>query len=315
MKKCIICSTGILVGLLIFLGGCGRGESGKKVLVMVPKGVHPYYEPCKEGFEDAAAKYGVEAQFTEPQAFEPQLQVKKIENLIPLGVDGIAVSAVSDTALKNVIDEAMDAGIKIICFDAPAPSTRSLCYIGTINESAGYTGGKEFAKHVKAGKVAVLQGGLDAPNLNARYEGFKRAIAEHPEIELVGREDTEGKFELSVNKAETLIQKYGDELKGIFGVSASGAPGAAKAVEGQGKTGTIVVAGFDDMPQTKEAIRKGSVQFCLAQKTYKMGWLSVEKLLEAIEGKELVKEIDTGLVVVDKDNVDTYMEEMKEEFK
>jgi len=297
------------------LSGCAKKGPSKRVLVMVPKGVHPYYEPCKQGFRDAAAKYGAEARFADPQKFEPQMQVRKIEDLIPLGVDGITISALSDSALKNVIDEATEVGIKVICFDAPAPSTKALCYIGTMNETAGYAGGKEFAKRVKKGKIAVLQGGLDAPNLNARYEAFAKAIAEFPDLELVGREDTGGSFETTVNKAEDLIQKYGDELKGIFGVSASGAPGAAKAVEDHGKAGNITVAGFDDQPETKEAIRKGTVAFCLAQRTYKMGWLSVVKLLEAIEGKEIEKEIDTGLVIVTKDNVDTYMADMKQEFQ
>ncbi len=55
--------------------------------------------------------------------------------------------------------------------------------------------------------------------------------------------------------------------------------------------------------------------FCLAQKTYRMGWLSVVKLLDAIEGRPIEEEIDTGVVVVTKDNVDTYMVEMKREFE
>ncbi len=311
MKQLLTISILAIIATALFCG-CARRDSGKKILVMVPKGVHPYYEPCKEGFADACAKYGCEARFAEPQKFEPQEQVKKIEDLIPMGVDGIAVSALSDTSLKNVIAEAVDAGITVITFDAPAPSTAALCYIGTVNEIAGYTGGKELAKYVTKGKVAVLQGGLDAPNLNARYEGFRRALAEYPGLELVGRENTDGKFETCVNKAEDLIQKHGAELKAIFGVSASGAPASAKVIEDLGRT-DIVVAGFDDLPKTKEAIKKGTVKFCLAQKTYKMGWLSVEKLLEAIDGKTIEKEIDTGLIVVSKENVETYMEDMKKE--
>ncbi|MHC5033772.1 MAG: sugar-binding protein, partial [Planctomycetota bacterium] len=71
--------------------------------------------------------------------------------------------------------------------------------------------------------------------------------------------------------------------------------------------------GFDDMPDTLAAIRQGTVQFCLAQRTYRMGWLSLVKLMEAVEGKPIEKEIDTGIVVVTLDNVDTYMDEMKAE--
>ncbi len=31
-------------------------SAAQKTFVMVPKGVHPYYEPCYEGFQAAAKK-------------------------------------------------------------------------------------------------------------------------------------------------------------------------------------------------------------------------------------------------------------------
>jgi len=45
-----------------------------------------------------------------------------------------------------------------------------------------------------------------------------------------------------------------------------------------------------------------------------MGWLSVEKLRDALENKPLPKEIDTGVLIITKGNVDTYMQDMKKEF-
>ena len=74
------------------------------------------------------------------------------------------------------------------------------------------------------------------------------------------------------------------------------------------------MAGFDDLKDTLEGIEDGSIAFCLVQKTFKMGWLSVEKLLDAVEEKGIPKNIDTGILIVDKDNVKTYMEDMKKEF-
>jgi ribose transport system substrate-binding protein len=45
-----------------------------------------------------------------------------------------------------------------------------------------------------------------------------------------------------------------------------------------------------------------------------MGWLSIEALRDAKAGKTLPKVTDTGVLFVAKDNVDTYMDEMKKEF-
>jgi ribose transport system substrate-binding protein len=75
-----------------------------------------------------------------------------------------------------------------------------------------------------------------------------------------------------------------------------------------------MLGGFDDLKDTLQGIRDGSVAFCVVQKTYKMGWLSVEMLLKALKNESIPKVIDTGVLFVDKSNVDTYMEEMKKEF-
>jgi ribose transport system substrate-binding protein len=319
LGKLLLCAC-----LASLLSSCGKKESdqpasqakGKeKVLVMVPKGVHPYYEPCFEGFKDAAAKYGVKAEYRAAKAFEVPQEVDIIENVIARHVDGIAISALDDQGLVPVIEEATKAGIKVITFDAPAPSSKALTYIGTMNEAAGYAGAEELIKVMGTeGEVAVLQGGLGAPNLNDRYKGFERCLKEKaPKIKIVAREDEQGKIDLTVNKTEALLQAH-PNLKAIFGVSAEACPGAAAALKQQGKAGKIVVAGFDDLPDTLAGIRDGSVNFCIAQRTYKMGWVSVEKLLEAIEGKPLPKEIDTGVLVITKANVDTYMQDMKKEF-
>ena len=294
----------------------GQSKGKEKVFVMVPKGVHPYYEPCYEGFKDAAAKYGVKVDYRAAKGFEVPQQVEIIENVIARHADGIAISALDDQGLVPVIEEASRAGIKVITFDAPAPSSKALCYIGTMNEAAGYAAAQELIKVMGAeGEVAVLQGGLGAPNLNDRFKGFERCLKEKaPGIKIVAREDEQGKIDLTVNKTEALLQAH-PNLKALFGVSAEVCPGAAAALNQQGKAGKVLLAGFDDLPDTLAAIRSGVVNFCIAQRTYKMGWLSVEKLLDAVAGKPLPKEIDTGVLIITRANVDTYMQEMKKEFQ
>ncbi|HEY5677570.1 MAG TPA: substrate-binding domain-containing protein, partial [Myxococcales bacterium] len=77
--------------LVALLWPLGAAAAAKKTFVMVPKGVHPYYEPCYEGFKAAGQKYGVTVDKVDPQKFELPLQVKAIEELIAQRVDGIAI--------------------------------------------------------------------------------------------------------------------------------------------------------------------------------------------------------------------------------
>jgi ribose transport system substrate-binding protein len=300
----------------LMAAGCEKPpEAGKKVFVMVPKGVHPYYGPCWQGFQDAAKKYGVEVEQKTPKEFELPQQVEVLENIITNKPAGIAISAVHDQGLKNVIDKATAAGIKVITFDAAAPSTAALAYIGTLNDAAGYAAGVRVAELMKNdGEIAILQGGLGTPNLNDRFEGFKKALAEKaPNIKIVAREDTQGKLELAVTKTENILSSN-PNIKAIFGISAECIPGASTVLKRLNKT-NIILTGFDDSPEALEAIKAGTCAFCIAQKTYKMGWMSVEKLLDATNGKKLDKQYDTGVIFVTKDNVNTYMKDVMSEFQ
>jgi ribose transport system substrate-binding protein len=289
-------------------------SAADKTFVMVPKGVHPYYEPCYEGFKAAAKKYGIKVDKVDPQKFELPLQVRVIEDLIAQHVDGIAISALDDAGLVPVIADATKAGIKVITFDAPAPSSAALTYIGTDNKSAGVAAGKKMAELMKGkGNVVILQGGLGATNLNLRTQGFKEALSKSPGIKVLEVVDEQGDFNISMNKTEAILQTY-PEVSAIFSVSAEGAPAAAQVLKQQGKAGKILLAGFDDLKDTLEGIKDGTVAFCLVQKTFKMGWLSVEALIDAGKGKTLPKVTDTGVLFVTKANVGTYMDEMKKEF-
>ena len=293
----------------------GSPAAPKKTFVMVPKGVHPYYEPCYEGFKAAAKKYDVNVDKVDPQKFELPLQVKAIEELIAQRVDGIAISALDDAGLVPVIAEATRAGIKVITFDAPAPSSQALTYIGTDNKTAGYEAGKKMAELMKGkGSIAILQGGLGATNLNLRTQGFKEAMAKSaPGVKILEVVDVAGDFSVATNKTEAILQTY-PELTAIFAVSAEGAPAAASVLKQQKKAGKILLAGFDDLKDTLQGIRDGTVAFCIVQKTFKMGWLSVEALLDATKGKALPKVTDTGVLFVTRSNVNSYMDEMKKEF-
>jgi len=294
------------------------GFAAKQTFVMVPKGVHPYYEPCYEGFKAAAAKYGITVDKVDPQKFELPLQVKVIEDLIAQQVDGIAISALDDAGLGPVIAEATKAGIKVITFDAPAPSTKALTYIGTDNETAGAAAGGAMAKLLKGKKDAtlvILQGGLGSVNLNLRTKGFQAAMAKNaPNVKILEVVDEGGDFSVTTNKTEALLQTY-PNLTAIFAVSAEGAPAAAAVLKQQGKAGKIVLAGFDDLKDTINGINDGSINFCLVQKTYAMGWKSIEALRDAKAGKTLPKVTDTGVLLVTKANVNTYMADMKKAFK
>ena len=62
---------------------------------------------------------------------------------------------------------------------------------------------------------------------------------------------------LSFNQATTLINKYGDELKGLFGMTSVATPASAEAVTQAGQCGKIAVVGLATPNAMKPYVESG----------------------------------------------------------
>lgn len=209
-----------------------------------------------------------------------------------------------------MIKQAVDAGIKVVTFDSDSANSARSMYIGTINEQAGVTMGKSMADAIGGkGKVAIITGQLGASNLNERIEGVKKALADHPDIEIVAMEGTEDDLAKAVSVTEAILRANPD-LAGIFGISQVGGPAVAKVLEQREfkeMAGKIKVFAFDDLPDTIRGVKEGYITGIMVQRPVTMGRLSVEHLVAQIQGEETAPEnVDTGVTVVNADNLDSY---------
>lgn len=269
-------------------------------IAIVPKALTgEYWVRCKKGAEAAAKRLGVRLTFIGPSAeTEVDKQIDIVENLLTRGVDALGISPCDATALVGVIEKAVAKGVPVVTVDSDAKTNKRLAYIGTDNEKAGEIAGRELAKLMKGkGKVLIINGVPGAQNLMQRIKGFKRAIAKHPQIRIVSEQACQSDQALALNIAENALTAHPD-LGGIFGVNAPGAPGAAQAVKAAGKAGKVKIVGFDALPDTVKFCAEGVVQAIVEQRPYRMGFLAVRYLKEALEGKKIPRLVDTGVDVV-----------------
>jgi ribose transport system substrate-binding protein len=319
MKRFLLLFTAFALALT--LTGCGKkkkeevsaptGERAGKtyVFALVPKSVgSPYWSACEEGMKEACKELGVEGYFVGPETTDVEKQIKIIEDFVSKKVDGIAISPNDPTAIAPVIDKILSQGIPVITFDSDAPKSKRLCYIGTDNYKAGYAAGEEMIKVLGGkGKIAIMTGSLGAFNLNERIRGFRDAIKKAPGIKEVTLQANNDDEELCFSQAENVLQANPD-LAGFFGVSGTGGPGSGRAVKAAGKIGKVKIVCFDTVPMTVQFIKEGVIQATIAQKPKQMGYLAVKTLYQlAKSGKlEKLKDIDTGITVVTKENVSEF---------
>lgn len=293
---------GVLVLASFLMPGCRKK---KDTYALVPKSIGQiYWEACQRGMEKAAEEEGIKGYFTGPPTTDIAKQIDIIENLIVQGVKGIGISPNDPTAVKDVISRAVKQGIPVVTFDSDAPESQRMAYIGTDNKGAGKVAGETLAKFMEGkGEFAILTGGLGAHNLNLRIEGFQEAIKNYPEMKEIALEPDDDDSEKATAIAENLLISH-PNLAGFFGVSAPGAPGAARAVKDANKVGKVIIVGFDDTPECRAYIKEGVIQATIAQRPFDMGYRAIKVLVEANKGnKPKEKIIDTGVLVITKDNL------------
>lgn len=294
----LILTSGLLLSL--FMLPTTHAQKRRWHIAIVPKALTgEYWVRCKKGAEAAAKQFGVRLTFVGPSAeTEVDKQIDIIENLITRGVDAIGVSPCDGKALVPVIEKAVSRGIPVVTVDSDAKTNKRLAYIGTNNEKAGELAGKELAKLIgRKGKVLIIQGVPGAENLMQRVKGFKRAISKFPKIKIVSEQACQSDLTRALEITENALRAHPD-LAGIFGVNAYGAPGAAQAVKEAGKTGKVKIVGFDAIPTTLKYCAEGVVQAIIEQRPYRMGYLAVRYLKEALEGKKIPRMVDTGVDII-----------------
>ena len=160
------------------------GNEKKFRFAVIPKNTNSnFFEQVNLGCQKAANELeNVECLYIGEKEANPRYQLKIIEDLITLGIDGIAISIIhSDFLEKNGIFEKLEkANIPLITFDSDLSADtikkypkRRLSYIGTNNFEFGKELGRALVKaRPQGGSVCIQSGWESSSNLNERIMGI-----------------------------------------------------------------------------------------------------------------------------------------------
>lgn len=311
MKKSVVLMLALL--LMVSLLSLTSISAKTITIAVVPKSLdNPVFLDSKVGGQEEAKKLGVEFIWTGSNQADAANQVTVIEGLIQKKVDGLVISCNDAGALKDVIDRAVAAGIKVACFDSDSKDSKRAFYVGTDNYSAGKSCGKAMVKLVTARKLkgqitcAVLTGGLGAPNLNDRIKGFKEVVAG---AKLNFKYVTTLACDDDTNKAVELMEQYtkaNPKLQTFFVVGGwpyFSAPGSMPNTKAWIAKGGILVS-MDTFYPVLKAMKDGLANALVGQDFVAMGKLSVSSMYDLINGKAVPEFVGTGTVDVDSGNLD-----------
>jgi ribose transport system substrate-binding protein len=285
MKKYITYSFMVLIAVILVctfaISGCGTAKTtGTKEIsiMMMPKTIdNPVFATAGKGCEKAASELGFNLVWTGPTADDPATQNVFMETQIVKKVDGIGVSVSDAAALTPVINKAIKAGIKVICWDSDAADSDRILYYGTNN----YDGGVAMAKLLiekmgNTGKIAIWNVQVGAPNLEERYKGVQDTLAkEAPEIEIV-QVVTGGGMEVakSVQAFEDYTKSH-PEINGwiaVDGFPFFGTTDTMPTVAERAKAGDLAIVTFDSIESELAYVDEGIVYGLAGQRYYDWGY-------------------------------------------
>ena len=242
-----------------------------------------------------------------PSETSYQDQLNMIQTDLADDYDGYVIAPLQADMVANLV-----SGVEkpIVAVDTKIEAPEVLSFVGTGNESAGALGGAaavEAAKaagwtDIKAIEIAGVQG--DTTNTD-RMNGYMKGI-----------EEAGGDFlEDEVQYADAVATKAVDAMNGIMSRHPEGiaiicannddmAIAAAKAAADSGNEAyaNTIFLGFDGIQSACDAILEGRLTMSVAQQGYEMGYMSVEAVVNALNGETIEEFIDSGADVVTAEN-------------
>jgi ribose transport system substrate-binding protein len=77
-----------------------------------------------------------------------------------------------------------------------------------------------------------------------------------------------------------------------------------RALVQSGKAGKVVAVGFDGNEDLQKFVKDGTIAAIAVQGSYQMGYLGVKTAVDALSGKKVDPFVNTGVVMVTKDNIE-----------
>jgi len=295
-------------------------------VALVPAGPHPYFAPWEQSAADAKIAFGLAAaQYAVPQEWALDRQNKLLESLAAQGYNAFGIMPGDTTGSNTTMAELASSGAVSVtiggCTQSPSPA--KFC-LATDPYRSAYLGTKALIKEM-GGKGSIVHFGsrLVDPNTQLRIAAINKAIEDAgPNVKLYQHVTDTDSQETGDAKINGILAANGDSIDGIYCTGYVSSVIAARALENMHNTRIKMIA-IDSDPIVIGAIEKGVIQGTIAQNAYGQGYIAAYALNRLLNGCTMKTDakfvanatnstfIDSGIVLVTKDNVSQYRDQLK----
>ena len=300
--------TGAAGSIALLAGGVSPAfAAGKPKIGLVMKSLaNEFFKQMEAGAEAYAAKNADKFDFKAVGMKDERdfaSQVDAVENFVTQKYDIIVVAPADSKAMVTPLAKAVKAGVAVINIDveldkdAKKAAGIDLAFFGPDNRAGAKLAGDALAKALGAGgKVVILEGNPEADNAQQRKKGFDDSVAEG-KLQLLDSKTAHWETEEANTLMTNFLTQYHD-IQGVMAANDSMALGVVKALDSAGKSGTIKVVGFDNIPAVQPLIKGGKMLATVEQYGAKMAAMGIDYGLRQLAGEKFTGWVKTDVKLI-----------------
>ena len=303
----------VVVVLSPFLTGCNKSEpapDGKKprIALVMKSLANEFFSTMAEGAKKHQAAHATQYDLVvngiknETDLAE---QVSLVEQMIAQRMNAIVIAPADSKALVTVLKRAKEAGVLVVNIDNKLDTGvlkqagLSIPFVGPDNRAGARQVGEALAKRLQPGdKVAIIEGVPTAFNGQQRRLGFEDAM-KATGINVVTVQSGSWEMEKANTVAASILSEHAD-LKAILCGNDNMALGAVAAIQAAGRTGKVLVVGFDNIGAIQAMLADGRVVATADQHADQLAVFGIEAALKILRGEAPPADLTTSVDLITK---------------
>jgi ribose transport system substrate-binding protein len=284
----------------------------------------PYWQTAFAGLNHAAAEMKVKTDLVGPETYDTKAEHDDFQRAVARKPAGIMVSTADANLLTPDINAALQQGIPVVTIDSDAPGSKRLFFVGTDNYNAGILGGNLAVKLLNGKGNIVVFTMPNQNNLNDRLHGYQSVLDAHAGMKVTQVVDIKGDPTVAFDTAKQMLDSKA-KVDAFVCLEAIACPEIGEVLSRQNLSAKPTIIAMDTDQRTLTWIQKGVISATVAQKPFTMAYFGA-KLLGDLHVKPpasltdnfaensyspLPTFVDTGTFIVDKDNVEKFLQQSK----
>lgn len=323
MKKRLL---GVFSMLLVgaFLAGCGNStpnstapaKSGSektfKVAYIARAQSDSFAAWLANAVKDEAKKYpNIKLDVLDGQANDDK-ENSLIENAITNNYDLVIVQPNNSVAQKPYVENVIKAGKFAITTNARIPGIQGASSVdANPYEQAAVNARAAVQQIPQNAKVVILDGPSGNFHADERRKSWQAEfIAKRPDVKIVGEQIANWNKDEAMKYMEDWVQAN-DKIDAVISMNDNMAAGALEVVKGNAKYKNMLAYGVDGTAEAILLIKEGRMTSTSMQNAFELAERILATSNKLLTGAEKQVDTDIGNPLVNKDNVDQYIEILK----